>query len=275
MSDNTDDTVPAVNTHAGEVLPEAPKETVRNKVPKELSKNAKRKLAAKQKLSKKAQKHIAKANARLPRPASKEEGVAEALERMQYMEMDDLYKERQFQQQLVNIIESERGSTKWSPQDKMRAVMAYMVTASTWQAEEVSGIPRSTIKFWKETAAWWPKALEYARSAKKESLVSKLGVVQDLALEAVTDRLKGGDYKYDARNGEQYRIPISAKDAMAIAAMSQDKGAVLRGEATNITEKRGSQSSLLDKIAEKLEKAISYADSKVIDGIVISKTKGK
>lgn len=235
------------------------------------TRSRKRRENAERLLTTKALRHIKKSNAKDPRSGTPEEASTEALERMQYMELDDLYQDRLFQNQLVAIIETERSSTKWTAKDKMKAVMSYLITASTWQAGELTGIPVSTIKLWRTESAWWPKALEYARSAKKEALVSKLGEIVDLSHKAVVDRLQHGDYKYDSKTGDQYRLPVSAKDAMLIADKAQDKGMVLRGEATNITEKRQTQDSLLRTIADKLEEAIKKADAKVLEGIVISR----
>jgi len=192
----------------------------------------------------------------------------EGNERLDMLEHDAINRDREYQKAFQEVVErtAKNGKSKYTAGDKLRAALAYIVTASSGKAGALTGIPSKTILTWKSHAPWWPKAVEYALLAKKEELDANLQEIQDLANHGVIDRIKDGDHKLRS-NGDVVRLPISGKDLMVISAVARDKQALLRGQPTSISEKV-SDADRLDALADKITAAVK-ASGKVIEGVVI------
>lgn len=191
----------------------------------------------------------------------------EANERMDMLEHDAVNRDREYQKAFQEVVEStQKGHTKYSASDKLRAALAYIVTASSNKAHKLTGIPSHTIRQWKSKAPWWPKAVEYALLAKKEELDANLQEIQDRANHGVIDRIQNGDHKLN-KFGEVIRLPIGGKELMTISAIARDKQSLLRGQPTSISEKV-SESDRLDALADKITKAVQ-SSGKVIEGVVV------
>lgn len=189
-------------------------------------------------------------------------------ERFDTIEFDALTRDREYQKAFVEVVErtSKKGKSPYTPHDKLRAALAYIISASSKKAETMTGIPAHTIRTWKTTAPWWPKAVEYALLAKREELDANLTEIQTLANTAVMDRIRNGDEKYV--NGESVRILMSGKDLMLVSSIARDKQAVMRGQPTSITAKL-SDDDKLTALADKITRAITSADPKVIEGVIL------
>ena len=184
------------------------------------------------------------------------------------LEHDAITRDRDYQKAFQEVVEKtvKNGKGKYSAGDKLRAALAYIVTASSGKAGALTGIPAKTIIHWKSHAPWWPKAVEYALLAKKEELDANLQEIQDLANHGVIDRIEGGDHKLRS-NGQVVRVPISGKDLMVISAVARDKQALLRGQPTAISEKV-SDADRLEALADKITAAVK-GSGKIIEGVVL------
>lgn len=199
----------------------------------------------------------------------RELGREDVIERLDRLEWDDLRQEdRELQKAFQDIDAAQKSKVgiKYDSRQKLRAALAYTVTASSKEASRLTGVPAQTIRYWKAEAPWWPTAVKYALAAQKEGLDAKLGQVLDKALENVMQRLELGDphvykHKYVDDEGilqEEIRIgykPVSAKDLMVITSIARDKQSLLRGEATSISEKK-SDKEVLENVANKLAETI-------------------
>ena len=203
-----------------------------------------------------------------PDERSEEEQLfEEANERMDMLEHDAVSRDREYQKAFQEVVEStQKGHTKYSAGDKLRAALAYIITASSRKAHKLTGIPDYTIRAWKAKAPWWPKAVEYALLAKKEELDANLQEIQDRANTGVIDRVQHGDHKFN-KAGDLVRVPIGGKELMTISAIARDKQSLLRGQPTSISEKV-SDADRLDALADKITQAVKDS-GKVIEGVVI------
>ena len=190
----------------------------------------------------------------------------EVEQRMEMLDRDSINRDREYQKAFKQVVEKTSKGSKYTAGDKLRATLALTVTASAAKASRISGVPASTIRAWKNTAPWWPKAVEYALLCKKEELDSDYTEIQELANEAVKTSLKIGDEKVD-RNGDIIRVKMSGRDAMMVSAIARDKQALLRGQPTSISEKV-SDSDRLEELAKTIIGAVKDTP-KAIEGMVI------
>lgn len=152
--------------------------------------------------------------------------------------------------------------TKYTPETKLHAVTCYIVTGSLKEASKFSAVPADTIKSWRKTAQWWPAVSNYVQQARQEELDAKLSGVIHKSMEIVSDRLEEGDYKYNAKLDKLVRVPVSAKDATAVADKAIHNRNLLRGDPTSRTE----TTTLAEKINELKLQFKSFTEQKVIEG---------
>jgi len=192
----------------------------------------------------------------------------EANERMDMLEHDAINRDREYQKAFQKVVEkSTKGrKVKYSAGDKLRAALAYVITASSTKAMKLTGVPAGTIRNWKQHAPWWLEAVGYALDCKKEELDANLQEIQDRANHGVIDRVQHGDHKFN-KAGDLIRVPIGGKELMTISAIARDKQSLLRGQPTSISEKV-SDSDRLEALADKITQAVKQS-GKVIEGVVI------
>ena len=154
-------------------------------------------------------------------------------------------------------------NTKYTPDTKIHAVAAYIVTGSFAEASRFTAVPADTIMTWRKTSEWWPTVSKYVQQARQEELDTQLSGVIHKAVEVVSDRLDGGDYKYNPTQDKLVRVPVQAKEAAAIANQAISNRNLLRGDPTSRTE-----SSTLAEQIQDLKKAFKEmgGEAKVIEG---------
>lgn len=143
---------------------------------------------------------------------------------------------------------------------KVQAVATYLLLGNNWKTEDVMGLPRNTLSAWKRKD-WWPELIAVAQKDHSDEIGAKFNYVMGKALDVISERLESGDHIYDSKNQEVVRVPVKAKDAAVIAAISYDKRALIRGEPTSRTET--SPSARLERLAEQFER---LNNEKTIDG---------
>lgn len=205
----------------------------------------------------------------------------EAVSRLGKLEYTDLHHKDDEYLQAFHAIEKRSGrNTKYSTRDKLRAALAYTVTASSTKASEITGIPSHTIRYWKTQSPWWPIAVDYAIEARKEEWDAKLSEIISLGLGNTIDYLKNGEVKLvkvtergslghiEGERFEQVRTPMSAKDTMMTVGIARDKQSIMRGEPTSIKEVRKSDAEMIEAMGEKIAQAV-IGSGKIIEGMVI------
>ena len=127
---------------------------------------------------------------------------------------------------------------KWSALDRLRAATALFVLGTSKKAEEQTGIPHETIRYWKRSCAWWPKVMHHIYRFHDERTAADLRMtIRDAAIQ-LRDRIENGNFvtKDGApvldENGNPLRRPLTAHElAVDGVAIPSQRLAFLMGEA--------------------------------------------
>lgn len=139
--------------------------------------------------------------------------------------------------------------SKWTPEQKVHAVIAYVNHGYFKRASKDTGIPRQTIQGWAKQS-WWPKVTDCIYSMKSQKIASLYVNTIECGAEQLLDRTKNGEYVYDKEGNMLYeqdgekldadRNPIPKRKkltahslAIDTIAIPQDKLAVLKGSTVN------------------------------------------
>lgn len=152
----------------------------------------------------------------------------------------------------------------YTPETKVRAVMAYLVTGTSKQAEQFSGVKATVIRDWKSRAEWWPLVMGECRKKKQDELDAAYTSILHQAVGTLSDRIENGDEFID-RNGKRYRKLLSARDLAIITGVIYDKRALLRGDPTGRIERRTSGDNL-KMLQANFEKIAKQLEAKTIEG---------
>ncbi len=128
----------------------------------------------------------------------------------------------------------------YTREDRQRAAATYAVTGSVVKTAEIVGIPHRTLSDWKADSPEWEATVSRIRREKDAELDAHFTEIIARCSEEVRDRIEHGDWKRDARSGETYRQPLSAKDLALVGAICYDKRQLLR----NLPTSRSSSASV-------------------------------
>lgn len=148
-----------------------------------------------------------------------------------------------------------------TPADKIAAVTAFMVTGSSTKASAYCGVPSSTIRQWRKTE-WWNALTQQVKKEKNDELDAKLTAILHMATDEIVDRMMDGEYHYDTKKGEVYRMPVSSKTITLMTDRLFDKRQLLRGDVTSRSE-RVSTDQRLSKLKKEFEK---FSNAKEVPG---------
>jgi hypothetical protein len=130
--------------------------------------------------------------------------------------------------------------SQFSAEDKMCAVMAYLVTGgnSTKAAEmaAVEDLKPATIRQWKKRGNWWPEAEAHAKMLLQKDLERAYTKMLHRTEKEIFDRVENGDVLI-SKDGNYIRKPLTGKDLITIHGIVHDKRAMIRGEPTSRTER--------------------------------------
>ena len=153
---------------------------------------------------------------------------------------------------------------KYTNEQRIEAVVNYMVQGTLSKASEICRIPLTTLYDWKQTE-WWDALAEEVRSQKEEEHHAGFSRIIEAAIKRAEDALEHGDTKLvKIKDGyEERRVPVGARDALMIAAISYDKKRLSENLPTSISASTGTQGvqARLEELAdrtlelERLEKA--------------------
>jgi len=147
--------------------------------------------------------------------------------------------------------------SKYSPEEKMSAVIAYVLTGSAWKAEKITGLKAKTIQGWKQQAPWWPEAIRRVRKQKQDELDGRITGIINKALDEIEDRVMNGDEIYDGAGRVKRRRMTGQQLASTLSSLF-DKRALVRGDPTARTEKVTIEQDL-KVLADRLEKMAAKA----------------
>jgi hypothetical protein len=175
------------------------------------------------------------------------------------------------EQLVLDYVDLYHPRSPYTPEQKVSAVMAYLVTGNSKRASKHCGIKDNIIRDWKTRSDWWPEAMRECRKKKQEELDSLYTSLLHQTVGQLADRIQNGD-EYLKKDGTKARKLLTARDLAIITGIIYDKRALLRGDPTGRIEKRNTGDSLIrlqknfDKIAKQLEaKTIKGSHTTIIE----------
>ncbi len=138
----------------------------------------------------------------------------------------------------------------YSPEQKVSAAQAYLITGTSVQAQKYCGVKADIIRDWKSKSTWWGELFQQVKKQKNDELEATLTQIMDSSLGQLADRLDDGDYKVQ-KDGSILRVPMGGKEIAIVLSIMYDKRALLRGDVTSRTEKKESNAMVL--LQEKFE----------------------
>ena len=159
----------------------------------------------------------------------------------------------------------------YSPEQKIAAAQAYLITGTSVQAQKYCGVKADVIRDWKTRSTWWTSLFETIQKQKSEELEANFTRILDTSLLALEDRIENGDTKIN-KDGSLIRVPMGGKEIAVVLAIMYDKRALLRGDVTSRVEKRETNAMTLlqnkfEDIARQLEaKPINETFEVIEDG---------
>lgn len=150
--------------------------------------------------------------------------------------------------------------SKYPAEEKMKAVMAYVVAGDSRKASKICGIPDATIRWWKASADWWPAALAKCQKEKNDEVDAAMTDAIHQGMEAIIETIKNGEWVL-TNKGELVRKPANLRDMTISVATLQDKRDNIRGQNFNIVGNRD-KSQLFGELIKKFEELSNDIKSK-------------
>ena len=153
--------------------------------------------------------------------------------------------------------------SKYGVQERIQVAVAFLIHGNVSRTSEATGIPKTTIRDWRNTD-WWGPLNDEVRAEKEHEFQAGFSRIVESAIGQVEDRLQNGDAKLvrGADGHEECRVPVSAKDAVVIAGISYDK---LRLSLNLPTSIRAVSENDLNALGRKFEEIGKKYQHEVID----------
>jgi len=130
----------------------------------------------------------------------------------------------------------------------------FAVLGNQREVAKITGVPETTICKWRKTA-WWDAFLQAARSEHEAEVDAMQSRIIKEANQVVMDRLRNGDYKI-LKDGTLKRVPVTAKDAATVGAITFDKRQIARSLPTSINVNAG---DMLAQMADNMRRLAQSA----------------
>lgn len=165
------------------------------------------------------------------------------------------YTEDQFKIDLKDLYHPR---SPYTPQQKIAAANAYLITGTSIKAQRYCGIKADIIRDWKSSSTWWPELFQKVKQAKQDELDAILSGTLHHAMGKISDRIENGDERL-LKDGTKTKVAISGKDLSIIVSILYDKRALLRGDPTARVENNSNKDTMkllqdkFEDIARQLE----------------------
>jgi len=144
-------------------------------------------------------------------------------------------------------ISVEKGS-KYTDQQRREAVIEYGIHGNMAKVAEVTGIPETTLAYWKNKTDWWVTVFAEVCSEISDRILPQNLQIAERANERVLDSLENGDEKliWDKAKGEHVikRVKPTGKEASVMGGIAQDKARVQMNLPTSITDNRSTEEAI-------------------------------
>ena len=138
-------------------------------------------------------------------------------------------------------------SKPWSDAKKVEVVTTWLALGKVPLVEAVTGVPRDTIRQWK-VSPWWAEIVNEIQSESSQELDAKLSKIIDRSLDAVNERIEGGEFIIDSKSGQVKRVPVRLRDVSHVAINLLDKRDLLRDKPEK-QKQAELQTDILNKLA--------------------------
>jgi len=152
--------------------------------------------------------------------------------------------------------------SKYSDEDRRKALADYSVYGSIQKTAESTGIADRTLYDWSHEE-WWQSELAKLREETKELVRAKVSKLVETGYDAIQDRVDNGDAYVD-KNGEIQRKPASLRDLSVATGIAFDKLRLIDNQPTSISSNNSDALLALKAQFEELA-----GQPKVIEGQVI------
>lgn len=157
----------------------------------------------------------------------------------------------------------------WDDKKKLEVVTTYLALGKLPLVEAMTGVPRTTLKQWKQQP-WWRELEVDITSEDDLELSGKLRKIVDRSLDAVVDRIANGEFILNMKTGKVDRVPVKLRDAHRVSVDLIDKYNLIRGKPTSRIEKVAVEDAMLKLAAQFQEWAKSLKkEEKTIEGEVV------
>ncbi len=164
---------------------------------------------------------------------------------------------------------------QWPERKKMEVLMAYLASGNMVTVASVTGVPYTTIKFWKNQP-WWKERTDAFYEEDKVELDAKYQKIIRKCLEVTEDRLENGNFLFDQKTGRVTRVPVALRDSHVVMKDMVAQQQILRKDPIQTEIAKDSINDRLVKLAEqfalmamgKVEKTIEPSGG-VFEGEVI------
>jgi len=136
-------------------------------------------------------------------------------------------------------------SKKYTREDRYKAAALFVATGNSMAVSRDTGIPASTIRHWAQHDEDFQLMCQEIWTEFGEKIKYKYAQIIDESTDQVLDRLRNGDVIRDSKTGELIRVPVKAKEAAIIGAITVDKLRLAENQPTTIREDRSSTQSVL------------------------------
>ena len=165
-----------------------------------------------------------------------------------------------------DLAELYSSKARYTVEEKLAAVLAYVMTGSVRGVVRLTGFKQQTISSWKNESSWWGDAYASIKKEKQDEIDGGLTTIIHAASGEMLDRIMNGDEIID-KFGETRRKKMTGKELAWVMGISYDKRALLRGDPTSRTEKVDYNKQLEDLRAEFGAMAREHLDRTVIKTI--------
>lgn len=141
-----------------------------------------------------------------------------------------------------------QGTHGYTPDQRMQAALAWVVSGTAAEASRICNIPATTISDWTHQP-WWDGLVGEARRLKDVELDRKLSGVIDKAMQRLAERL------------DQNESINNIKDLAVVAAVAYDKRALMRGDPTSRVEKVSAEQRL-ERLTQKFREVARQTEAK-------------
>lgn len=153
---------------------------------------------------------------------------------------------------------------------KLEVVTTYLALGKAPMVEAVTGVSRHTIRQWK-LQPWWQEMVETIQTESNQELDSKLSKIIERSLDAVNERIEGGEFILDSKTGSVKRVPVKLKDVHRVAVDLLDKRDLLRTKPQEKVEQAAAV-DILKKLAGQFAEwaKVHIKEPRIVEGEVLN-----